>query len=156
GLCQTAVPGGFVGAGAVVDGVGYPRESPPGADRTVMLGGASVLCVGAALAISVPSYGWLLPLWAVLGVGYSVAQTPSGRLLRRSGTAEDRPALFAAQFSLSHLCWLLAYPLAGRGGAAFGLPVAAMGLCVLAVMATALASLVWPADNPDTSEPAPL
>lgn len=156
GQSATALALACFGAGSMLAALGLPCVLARRADRTVMLGGASVLCVGAALAISVPSYGWLLPLWTVLGIGYSVAQTPSGRLLRRSGTAEDRPALFAAQFSLSHLCWLLAYPLAGRVGAAFGLPVAAMGLCVLAVMATALASLVWPADNPDTPEPAPL
>lgn len=55
--------------------------------------------------------------------------TPTGRLLRRSAEAGDRPALFAAQFVLSHACWLLTYPLAGRLGfirhareLGFGLP----------------------------------
>ena len=37
----------------------------------------------------------MLALWLVLGLGYSAAQTPSGRLLRRSAHAEDRPAVFA-------------------------------------------------------------
>ena len=49
----------------------------------------------------------------VAGVGYSAAITPPGRLLRRSGHAEDRLALFAAQFALSHACFLITYPLAG-------------------------------------------
>lgn len=48
-----------------------------------------------------------------LRVGYSAMLTPSGRLLRRSAHPEDRPAIFAAQFALSHACWLVAYPLAG-------------------------------------------
>lgn len=52
-------------------------------------------------------YAVLLPLWFTLGLGYSLAQTPSGRLLRRSAREEDRPALFAAQFALSHACWLI-------------------------------------------------
>ena len=51
--------------------------------------------------------------WAMLGASYSAAQVPTGRLLRRSAHAEDRPSLFAAQFALSHACWLLTYPLAG-------------------------------------------
>ncbi|MFT8419493.1 MAG: MFS transporter [Acetobacter sp.] len=145
GQSATAVALACFGAGSVLAALGLPRVLARWADRTVMLGGACLLCVAAGLAVWVPSYGWLLPLWAVLGMGYSIAQTPSGRLLRRSGTAEDRPALFAAQFSLSHLCWLLAYPLAGRMGAAYGLPAAAMGLCALAVVATLVARRVWPA-----------
>lgn len=31
----------------------------------------------------------------------------------RAAPAEDRPALFAADFALSHACWLLCYSLAG-------------------------------------------
>lgn len=57
--------------------------------------------------------GPLLLAWFLNGIGFASALTPSGRLLRRSAGPEDLPALFAAQFSLSHACWLLAYPLAG-------------------------------------------
>lgn len=147
----TALALACFGAGSVLAALGLPRVLERLADRTVMLGGAGLLCVGACLAIGVPNYGWLLPLWGVLGVGYSVALTPSGRLLRRSGTPEDRPALFAAQFSLSHLCWLLAYPVAGRMGATFGLPAAALGLGVLATAATTLAWLIWPSQDENTT-----
>jgi MFS family permease len=69
-----------------------------------MLAGASLLGLGTALAALLPGYLWLLPLWFLIGMGYSMAQTPSGRLLRRSSLPEDRPALFAAQFALSHAC----------------------------------------------------
>lgn len=69
--------------------------------------------------------GWplLLETWLVLGIAYSALQTPTGRLLRRSATPEDRPAAFAAQFSLSHAAWLVTYPLAGWLGASLGMPV---------------------------------
>lgn len=149
GQSATALALACFGGGSMAAALGLPRMLDRMADRTVMLAGATVLCMCACLAIGVPSYGWLLLLWAGLGVGYSVAQTPSGRLLRRSGAPEDRPALFAAQFSLSHLCWLLAYPLAGRMGATFGLPAAAAGLCALSVVATILALRVWPARDPE-------
>ena len=121
-------------------------------DRTLMLGGAGLLAAGAFAASALPSYGWLLALWFVLGVGFSAAQTPSGRLLRRSAHAEDRPALFAAQFALSHACWLIAYPLAGRAGAAFGLPETAFTLATIATAAVATAALIWPSSDPDVVE----
>lgn len=58
--------------------------------------------------------------------------TPSGRLLRRSAHPEDRPAVFAAQFALSHACWLLTYPLAGWLITAFGAMPALLTLGALA------------------------
>ena len=53
------------------------------------------------IASSIDNLASLLPLWLLLGVGYALVQTPSGRLLTRSCHPEDRPDLFAAQFSLS-------------------------------------------------------
>ncbi|MFX7674928.1 MFS transporter, partial [Acinetobacter baumannii] len=59
------------------------------------------------------SYNGLLVLWFVLGIGYSVSQTPTGRLIRKSASSESRTSLFAAQFAFSHACWLVTYPLVG-------------------------------------------
>ncbi|WP_165350330.1 hypothetical protein [Xylanimonas protaetiae] len=44
--------------------------------------------------------------------------------------------MFAAEFSLSHLCWLVTYPLAGWLGAA-GLAPTALLLALVAAAATA-------------------
>ena len=96
----------------------------------------------------VGSYGWLLALWLVLGIGYSTAQTPSGRLLRRSAHAPDRPAVFAAQFALSHACWLICYPLAGYLGATAGITVAFVAMAGIALVGVALAGRLWPAGDP--------
>jgi hypothetical protein len=57
--------------------------------------------------------------------------TPGG-LLRRSASSEDRPALFAAQFALSHVCWLIAYPLVGQLGARVSMTAAFGGMAALA------------------------
>lgn len=121
-------------------------------DRVTMLAGASVLAVATLAAPLIPSYEWLLPLWFVIGAGYSMAQTPSGRLLRRSSHAEDRPALFAAQFAISHACWLITYPLAGWAGAALGLPTTSIILALIAGAAVAAAAGLWPAGDPGVVE----
>ena len=117
-------------------------------DRPAMIGGAAVLVLGTAAGSLVNSYGALLTLWLVIGFGYSVAQTPSGRLLRRSAQPEDRPALFAAQFALSHACWLLCYPLAGRFGAGFGLGTTFVVMSAIGLTGVILALRLWPAHDP--------
>ncbi|RUY33146.1 MFS transporter, partial [Mesorhizobium sp. M7A.F.Ca.US.001.04.1.1] len=91
----------------------------------------------------------LLPLWFVLGLGYSLAQTPSGRLIKRSADPVDRPALFAAQFALSHACWLITYPIAGLVGAAIGLPFTFILLGVIGAGALLAAIWLWPRHDPD-------
>ncbi|KAA0968222.1 MFS transporter [Aureimonas fodinaquatilis] len=148
----TALALAAFGGGSMLAALALPRLLETLADRTVMLAGALVLAAGTFMATTLPGYGWLLVLWFVLGLGYSTAQTPSGRLLRRSAHAEDRPSLFAAQFALSHLCWLGAYSLAGWAGAVFGLPVAAGLLAALASIALATALVVWPASEPQIVE----
>jgi hypothetical protein len=60
-----------------------------------MLAGAGILAIGMLVGPNANGLASLMPLWFVLGLGYSLAQTPMGRLLRRSAHAEDRPALFA-------------------------------------------------------------
>ena len=78
--------------------------------------------VGVLIGLIVLDYMLRLPsafrlTMLVLGAGASLIQTPAGRLLRRSCHEVDRPRVFAAQFALSHACWLIAYPLAGWLGA---------------------------------------
>jgi predicted MFS family arabinose efflux permease len=140
------------GGGSMVAALALPKLLEKLPDRTAMLAGASLLAVGTLAAAALPGYGWLLPLWFVLGLGYSTAQTPSGRLLRRSTNPEDRPALFAAQFALSHACWLIAYPLAGWAGAALGLPITAVVLAAVAAAAIGIGLAVWPSDDPEAVE----
>jgi MFS family permease len=121
-------------------------------DRTAMLTGAGLLVIGLLLAPAVPSWPALLPVWTLLGLGNGLLLTPSGRLLRRSAHASDRPALFAAQFALSHACWLLTYPLAGSLGAAIGLGPTFLVLAVLALAGVAAAAALWPRHDPEEIE----
>jgi hypothetical protein len=71
------------------------------------------------------------------------------RLLRRSARAADRPAVFAAQFALSHACWLLTYSLAGWIGSSVGIVPTLLVLAAITFGGVLLARLFWPAEDPD-------
>lgn len=141
---ETALALAAFGAGSMVAALALPRLLDRMPDRPAMLAGAAVLAAGLFAGPAAGSYGLLLMLWLVLGLGYSLAQTPSGRLLRRSAQPEDRPAVFAAQFALSHACWLLTYPLAGWLGATVGMTAAFAVLGAIAALAIVLAIQLWP------------
>lgn len=142
------------GGGSMLAALALPRLLDRLPDRAVMVAAAFLLAgltLGHALymlADGLLAWSGFLFAWFASGTLYSAILTPSGRLLRRSAHAEDRPAVFAAQFALSHACWLVTYPLAGWVGEAFGLGVAMAILGALALAASALALAVWPAGDP--------
>jgi len=145
------------GAGSMLAALVLPTLLDCVPDRPVMVAGAALLVLTLlALAIEIATIGldwpFLLGAWLMVGLGYSTVLTPSGRLLRRSAHAEDRPALFAAQFALSHACWLVTYPLAGWLMTRFG-SVMALGLLAALAGIGALAALrLWPSGDPDSFE----
>ena len=152
GLTDKAVAVVFAayGAGSMVAAFTLPRMLTRVADRTAMLLGAAILGLGMAIgpwgAAQMPT---LLPLWFLLGLGNGLVLTPSGRLLRRSAHPGDRPALFAAQFALSHACWLLTYPLSGWLGAGPGITTAFALMAILAAIGTVSAARMWPHHDPE-------
>ncbi|MBI6855521.1 MFS transporter [Pseudomonas cichorii] len=131
------------GSGSMVVALILPKLLERLDDRKAMLAGGAVLVAGLILGTFVSSYPALIVLWLVLGAGYSLAQTPSGRILRRSSSAQDRPALFAAQFALSHACWLITYPLAGWLGASVSLMASFIGLSLVAAAAWLVSKRIW-------------
>jgi len=145
------------GVGSMTAALIIPRLLDRIADRRLML------VASGALTIALAMLGWgssilppgatywhaMLAGWITLGVAYAMNVTPSGRLLRRSANPEDRPALFAAQFALSHVCWLICYPLAGQLGANISITAAFFGMAILAGVGTVLAVIIWPAVDPD-------
>ena len=154
---DVAVALALFGGGSMLAALLLPRLLDHLADRTVMLSGAALLALAllfiGALSLREP-VGWpvLLTVWFILGAGYSAILTPSGRLLRRSAHEGDRPALFAAQFALSHACWLLTYPLAGWLGAQAGMAATFLILGCLTALGAAIAPAVWPARDPEVLE----
>ncbi len=128
-------------------------------DRSVMLPAATslgviltVFAVIMFLSQSTPSrFNWLWPAllvtWTLLGIGYSAVMTPSGRLLRRSAQPSDRPAVFAAQFALSHACWLITYPIAGWLGSVAGIFPTLVALAAITFAGVGLAFKLWPGND---------
>ncbi|MEO5992014.1 MAG: MFS transporter [Arthrobacter sp.] len=118
-------------------------------DRAFMRAGAVLVSFGLAGAfalLAVPgTWPVLLGLWALLGAGTSMINTPSARLLRRAATDRTRSYIFTAQFSLSHACFIITYPVAGWVGAVAGQPAAAAVLAAVAAISTAAAFKFWPA-----------
>lgn len=78
---------------------------------------------------------------------------PGGHFLRRSSNEADRPALFAAQFALNHVCWLVAYPVAaGQAGALLRMPAASALRAVIAAIGLSVGLWKRPAADPRTVE----
>ncbi|MBP2192469.1 MFS family permease [Nocardia goodfellowii] len=149
---------GCYGGGSMVVALLIPALLTCVPDRSLMLIGAGVLPFGlvsaAVIALAEPAtgVGWMLlaSTWIVLGAGTSLINTLSARLLRRQSDPGNRTAVFTAQFSLSHACFLATYPLAGWLGVLAGQGAAALLLAVLATAATGLAVKAWPAREPST------
>lgn len=154
GLSQQAMAVALAafGSGSMIAALALPRLLENTPDRTAMLSGGALLVIALFTGYFVTSYAWLLPLWFIIGLGYSLAQTPSGRLLRRSSYPQDRPALFAAQFALSHACWLITYPLAGWLGAKVGLSLTFTILALIALAGLGLALWIWPSVDEEAVE----
>ncbi|MFW8635478.1 MFS transporter [Cribrihabitans pelagius] len=159
GLEETALAGAMFafGAGSMAAALLLPRLLDRVADRPVMLAGAggliaSLLGLAAVITVAGLSFPALLAAWVLAGLGFSAVLTPAGRLLRRSAHADDRPALFAAQFALSHACWLLCYPLAGWLMTRAGTLPALMMLAALAAVGLAACLRLWPRDDPEEVE----
>ncbi len=145
---ETALAIAAYGAGSVVVALALPRLLDRLPDRPFMLAGGALVTVGLLLGLSKPDFPALLLIWVLLGFGTSLIQTPAGRLLKRSANEGNRPAIYAAQFALSHGCWLIAYALAGWIGGMLSLAAAFLLLGLVSLAATAAALKLWPADDP--------
>ena len=117
-------------------------------ERQMMAGGVLAFAALSPLPLAALALPGLMLLWAGLRVASSLVLTPGGLVLARSAESGDRPAVFAAQFSLSHAGWLLAYPLAGWLGGAAGLAPALPLLGAAAALVALLGLRIWPGDDP--------
>lgn len=134
------------GAGSVVAALIVPRAVEHWSVFAIMRCGAVVVSLGlavAALCASAPAgslgmWAGLLAAWVMLGMGTSLIATPTGRVLAAASDPSSRSLVFAAQFALSHACYLVTYPVAGWVGA---WSVAGSALVLLGMSAGATALL---------------
>ena len=142
------------GFGSMVAALALPRLLRHRRERPIILLGSALLAVAMllvplALTRDHPdaTVAWVALLWWLVGLGWSAAETPVGRLLRRHVPRASLPDAFAAQFSLSHACWLLTYPLMGWLGVV-SLDAAALVAAAVAAAATISAATLWPRTEP--------
>jgi hypothetical protein len=114
-----------------------------------MMTGAAVLVGGTTAAVTLFAVGlatWTgtAIIWTVTGIGMALIITPTGKVLRASVERNAIPEAFAAQFSLSHLAWLITYPIAGWLGTNAGFTLAWTVLAALAGAGAIGALLLWP------------
>ncbi|HDZ81580.1 MAG TPA: MFS transporter [Roseobacter sp.] len=157
GETEVALALGAFGGGSMLAALLLPRLLDQRPDRPVMIAGAGVLVItllGLAGLSAFNGTGWYLLLagWVVIGIGYSTVLTPSGRLLKRSAHPEDRPAVYAAQFALSHACWLVTYPLAGWLITDFGAATAFAVLALISITGLIGGVVLWPRGDADVVE----
>ena len=112
----------------------------------LLLAGLLMILPLIPLCFSQPNVIVLSVLWAIIGFASSVVLTTSGRLLTRSCHKSDRSAFFSANFALSHLMWLVCYPIAGWLGS-YGLSSVALGFTLISTVGLALAVWRWPSDD---------
>lgn len=136
------------GGGTLIVALILPKVLDRIPDRPVMLTGAGILVIAVLAAITMTLAGivsWTVtaPIWVLIGAGMALIITPTGRVIRASVDTPALPAAFAAQFSLSHLAWLITYPIAGWIGTASGLGPAWITLGALALIGAIAAPLLW-------------
>lgn len=144
---------GVSGAGSMAAALLLPWVLHAVKERTIMLPAAWLLVGSSGLAgltlltcSGATELVVLAVLWFVIGIASSSIQTPIGRIIRRNTPTDGLSAAFTAQFSLSHACWLISYPLAGVLGLA-GLATAAFVLAGLASAAAILATVLWRSES---------
>lgn len=140
----------FYGGGAALGAILVPRlVMRIGERRSMSVGALSFAGVGLFFALwAEPVFSLLAVFWVGFGMSSSLVLTPGGLVITRSASKADRAGVFAAQFSLSHAGWLVAYPLAGWLAAQLSLETAILLLSLLSMAVTFVAMRVWQANDP--------
>ena len=101
-----------LGIGSMLGVTAY-AYSPPNLQRSMERSALPILAGSLALAAAIPGVWALSIAWFFSGAAQGVYNNLSNRLLAANSDEEERPHIYAAHFSLSHIGWGLSYPLAG-------------------------------------------
>ena len=133
----------FYGTGAMLSAIIVFKNSGSSNYKRTMLSGAfltSLVCFG---SMFIQSYEILLLSWLCLGFLSSLILVPIGQILREETDLKERTAIFGAQFSLSHACWLISYPSIGYMLVLGGLGISFLVIAVVVLVATSIAWYLW-------------
>ena len=131
------------GAGSIIAALTIPSLLERYSDRRVMAAGGCVIFVALALVSAGPAFYLFVCAWAGLGFGAGLAMTPVGRVITRASDAAHRPELFAAQYALSHVSWLVLYPSVGLLAGIVSLPLGFAVLAGIALLSVFAALSIW-------------
>lgn len=146
---SVAVALGAFGAGSMLVALALPRVLRKRSERQVMLTGGALVTVALAASVAITtdsfiSWPGLLLVWFLLGAAGSLVLTPAGQVINTAVEPGERSAAFAAHFSLSHACYLFAYPIAGWVGRDAGVSTSVALLADVALVAVVIAAATWP------------
>ncbi len=112
------------------------------------------LVIAGAISVGVMGVNWqtLALMWFVVGLGLGFAQTTVGAVVRRSCHERHRAAFFAANFTLSHACWLVTYLLAGFLGGLNNWPTTFLIMGSLPLLAALACFCLYPQPDETTLE----
>lgn len=137
----TATAMAAMGLGSMLVALQLPKWLNRVNCRTVQFAGTLIITAALIGGLMPPSLTQLLTLWLLFGIGASLIQTSAGAVINDNSDDADRPALFAAHFSLSHLCWFVTYLLAGWLGANWSLDAAFSALASVSLVGLLLVAL---------------
>jgi len=135
------------GAGSMIAALLVPRLLQKYSVRSVMLTGGLGLSIALSCGMLMPGYSGLFPIWLLIGFASSLVLIPGGLVVRHSCRAQDRNDYFSANFALTHAMWFFAYLVAGWVGSHLSMTMAFAVMTLLALLATALAFAIWPAND---------
>ena len=111
--------------------------------KRIMMIGAFLTSLTSFSSIFIQSYEALLLSWSCFGFLSSFILVPIGQILREETKPSDRTAIFGAQFSLSHACWLISYPLMGYLLVFGGLEISFLIIAIVVLITTSIAGYLW-------------
>jgi len=135
------------GLGSMFMAFTYPVIAKQLNDKSIIQLGILTLSISLFFMSYEPSFNFALINWFLIGTGLSLSQIPAGKIVNMSANPNDRTAYFSAQFSLSHMCWLIGYLAAGQLVYIFGFSFTAIFFACIVSICLIYSVLFWPNED---------
>ena len=135
------------GLGSMIIAFIYPYLNEKMIDKYITQLGVFVLALSMFFMSYEPIYLFALIAWFLTGIGLSLSQIPSGKIVNMSSSPSDRTAYFTAQFSLSHISWFFGYLLSGELVFMFGFSFTASLFSMIVMVCLLFSLLFWPNED---------